>query len=175
MKKIICLLLCDMMLTLAGCGGGKSGGGAAEPAENLTDAELNAQKVISSTVEAMQKAANEEGATLRYERTRGEKSTYEVTDNAVIQEVVALLANLQSGKQSSSTDAVNFDERGGGLFNATLNRFEELKTAAYFWTSESVLHAASFPDGVAHTYCDEYYCGEYIPKTISVNSRLFPK
>lgn len=69
------------------------------------------------------------------------------------------------------TDAVNFDERGGGLFNATLNRFEELKTAAYFWTSESVLHAASFPDGVAHTYCDEYYCGEYIPKTISVNSK----
>ncbi len=69
------------------------------------------------------------------------------------------------------TDAVNFDERGGGLFNASLNRFEELKTAAYFWTSESVLHAASFPDGVAHTYCDEYYCGEYIPKTISVNSK----
>ncbi len=69
------------------------------------------------------------------------------------------------------TDAVNFDERGGGLFNATLNRFEELKTAAYFWTSESVLHAASFPDGVAHTYCDEYYCGEYIPKTITVNSK----
>ena len=110
MKKIICLLLCGMMLTLAGCGGGKSGGGAAKPAENLTDAEVNAQKVISSTVEAMQKAANEEGATLRYERTRGEKSTYEVTDNAVIQEVVALLANLQSGKQSSSTDAVNFDK-----------------------------------------------------------------
>ena len=69
------------------------------------------------------------------------------------------------------TDAVNFDERGGGIFNASLNRFEELKSAAYFWTSESVLHAASFPDGVAHTYCDEYYCGEYIPKTISVNSK----
>ena len=69
------------------------------------------------------------------------------------------------------TDAVNFDERGGGIFNASLNRFEELKSAAYFWTSESVLHAASFPDGVAHTFCDEYYCGEYIPKTISVNSK----
>ena len=70
------------------------------------------------------------------------------------------------------TNSTNFDERGGGLFNASTNRFEELRSAAYFWTSEAVLHAASFGDGVAHCYCDEYYCGMFIPKIITVESKL---
>ena len=111
MKKMISILLCGMMLfMLAACGSSQEGGGAAKAAEDLTDAEINAQKVITSTVEAMQKALGEEGVTMRYERTRGEKTTYEVTDKAVIEEVVALLGNLVSGKQSASTDAENFDK-----------------------------------------------------------------
>ena len=70
------------------------------------------------------------------------------------------------------TNSTNFDERGGGLFNASTNRFEELRSAAYFWTCESILNPDAYAAGMALSYVDEYYCsGKFIPKIMSQNSK----
>ena len=68
-------------------------------------------------------------------------------------------------------NTTGFDERGGGFYNSATARYEELLTAAYFWTSESLM-GASYGEGMALAYVDEYYCDKFIPKVLPQNSKL---
>ena len=69
-------------------------------------------------------------------------------------------------------NTTDFDERGGGLYNNATARFEELKSAAYFWTSESLLNPDAYAAGMALAYVDEYYCSEFIHKVLPQDSKL---
>jgi uncharacterized protein (TIGR02145 family) len=68
-------------------------------------------------------------------------------------------------------NTTGFDERGGGFYNSATARYEELLTAAYFWTSESLM-GASYGEGMALAYVDEYYCSEFIHKVLPQDSKL---
>ena len=74
--------------------------------------------------------------------------------------------------QYLGTNATGFDERGGGLFTSSLNRFEELKSAAYFWTSEAILNPDAYNEGMALAFVDEYYCDKFIQKILPQSNKL---
>ena len=65
-----------------------------------------------------------------------------------------------------------FDERGAGLLNNATGRYEELRSASYFWTSESILNPDAYAAGTALAYVDEYYCSEFIHKIMPQGSKL---
>jgi len=74
--------------------------------------------------------------------------------------------------QYLGTNATSFDERGGGLFTSSLNRFEELMSAAYFWTSEAILNPDAYNEGMALAFVDEYYCDKFIQKVLPQSNKL---
>lgn len=74
--------------------------------------------------------------------------------------------------QYLGTNATGFDERGGGLFTSSLNRFEELMSAAYFWTSEAILNPDAYNEGMALAFVDEYYCDKFIQKILPQANKL---
>ena len=74
--------------------------------------------------------------------------------------------------QYLGTNATGFDERGGGLFTSSLNRFEELMSAAHFWTSEAILNPDAYNEGMALAFVDEYYCDKFIHKILPQANKL---
>jgi hypothetical protein len=47
-----------------------------------------------------------------------------------------------------------FNARGGGLYNSSLQRFEDLLTGDHYWNPESTLNSAIAGGSVINYFCD---------------------
>ena len=59
----------------------------------------------------------------------------------------------QSGMEGE-TPSTGFDARGGGWYNSSLGRYEDLMTNYRFWTSNSAPGSTIATGGVINYYCD---------------------
>jgi hypothetical protein len=50
-----------------------------------------------------------------------------------------------------------FNARGGGRYNAALDRYESMKTAFHFWEADQTIGSLSISSG-----CIAYYCGSVL-------------
>ena len=68
-----------------------------------------------------------------------------------------------------------FNARGGGRYNALLNRYEDQKTAFHFWKSDSTPGAISIVSACVAYYCDQILLAEPNQKNDGKNVRCIRK